>query len=112
LQIAESELTDGAFVLNADDAQVQFHARGGTLQLIAQLCDEPEAEAKRKSLYERLLKSSGTGALNFGASVALDQDKNQILLYQSFQMHALSILELELALDNFLMGMDHYNTAI
>lgn len=112
LRYADDTLTDNEFVLQADNTQVRLQARGPLLQLITQLGAIPTSDSEKKKLYERLLARSGAGALRFGAAVALDQDTNHILLYQRFQMHALSILELEQALENFLMGVDHYNTAI
>lgn len=112
LTVSETELASSEFVLNADELQVRLSASQNQLVMETVLCPIPESAQAKNACYTKLLEACGTGALNFGTSLALDQDKNHILLFQRFQMHALSILDLEQALEEFLGSIDHYTAAL
>lgn len=112
LKVSDAELSADEFELNADEAQLKFVRAADQLRMETVLDTIPEAAQAKKKLYKQLLTACGLGSLHYGASLALDQDKQEILLYQCFPLHSLSILELEQALDNFLGAMDHYNNTI
>lgn len=112
LNFSDADLTESEFELNADEAQIRISKRADQLQMQTVLRSVPETDQAKQKLYKQLLTSCGAGALYYGGSLALDPETQQILLYQCFPLHALSILEFEQALDNFLTTVDHYNTPI
>ncbi|MEJ2669547.1 MAG: type III secretion system chaperone [Gammaproteobacteria bacterium] len=107
-----SQQSDQSFELFSDDRRILFQQRKNELLLFTSLGEIPASREEKQIKYKELLLACGSGAWHFGSIVSVDQSSNRIVVHQKFPLNSLSILDLEHALDRFLLSVDHYNNVL